>query len=49
MRMIEHLSSVEEYYQVERILGTDEEFGLKNQPRQIYNYIKEYLKMINCL
>lgn len=44
MKKIEHLSSVEEYYQVKRIIGTDEEFLLKNCPRRIYNYIQEYLK-----
>ncbi|APF24916.1 hypothetical protein [Clostridium butyricum] len=43
MNSIKHLSSVAEYYQVERIIGTDDEFLLENQPRLIYNYIKEYL------
>lgn len=44
MRKIEHLSSVEEYYQVESIIGTDWEFLLENRPRVIYNYIQEYLE-----
>ncbi|MDU4589927.1 hypothetical protein [Clostridium sp.] len=44
MKKIEHLSSVEEYYQVKGIIGTEYEFLLKNRPRLIYNYIEEYLK-----
>ncbi len=44
MKVIEHLLSIEEYYEVEKIIGTDFEFRLKNRPRQIYNYIQEYLK-----